>query len=185
MRRALAFALLVLTVAACEPVVETLVPVGAPRIDCQGVPPQQCQEALDMARDNSRAPLVELVVRCTAPPCTIQQGQTEARARFADGSQQTFGSGWSGAVPAPVPVPPEPVGPLPVEPVCLGVPAQVCRDMASSAVSNLQPGSPPVASITVRCTEVCTPTNGTGESVVVFADGTSTGSSWSMSSGGG
>jgi len=68
-----------------------------------------------MARDNATAPLVELVVRCTVLPCTIQQGQTEAQALYADGTRQTFGSGWSGAVPAPMPVPPELVGPLPVE----------------------------------------------------------------------
>ena len=50
MRRALAIALLVLTAAACEPIVETLVPVGEARIDCQGVPPQACGDAHHGAR---------------------------------------------------------------------------------------------------------------------------------------
>jgi hypothetical protein len=150
------------------------------------VPPQVCQQAVNDARINGTAPLVELIIRCTKPPCTVQQGETDVRARYADGTQQTYSSGWSVAVPAPLPVDaPEPVGPLPVEPVCIGVVEQLCHDMASSAISELRPGSPAVESITVRCKTVCLPTKAEGETLVLFADGTSTTSGWGYESGGG
>ena len=171
--------------AACEPVVETVVPVGEARIDCQGVPPQACRDALTMARDNARAPLVELVVRCTVLPCTLQQGQTEARALYADGTQETFGSNWSGAVPAP-PAPavaPDPID-LAVLPECLGVPEALCLEMATDAVSGLPADGPDVRSVTVRCTAVCTSTRAEGETRIVFADGTSTETIWGFESGG-
>jgi hypothetical protein len=196
MRRWAAVAVLALATAAatvaCEQGLETLTPVGETRIDCQGVPPQNCQQALNEARASTSAPLLELVVRCTAPPCTFQEGQIEVRARYADGSSAQWGSGWSGAavpaVPVPVPAPTEaaePVGPLPVEPICLGVPEALCSDMASSAISELPPGSAPVASITVRCTAVCTPTKAQGDTIVVFADGTNLTSGWAFESVGG
>jgi hypothetical protein len=188
MRRGIAIALLVLVAAACEPAVETLVPVGEARIDCQGVPPQQCQQAVNDARSSSAVPLVELIVRCSAPPCTLQQGETQVQARYADGSTSTWGTGWSGAVPAPLPVDPAgplPAVPLPVQPVCLGMPAQLCLEQASSAMTSLPPGSPAVRSITVRCTVVCTPIKGAGETDVTFVDGTSLGSGWGYETTGG
>lgn len=191
MRRGIAIALLValaLVAAACEPALETLVPVGQARIDCGGVPPQVCQQAVNDARSNGTAPLVELIVRCTKPPCTIQQGETQVRARYADGSESTYGSGWSGAMPAPVPPgidPPEPVAPPPVEPVCIGVPESMCLEMAASAFGELPPGSPSVESITVRCKTVCLPTKAEGETTVLFADGTTVSTGWAHESIGG
>ena len=176
---------LVTVTAACEPVVETVFPVGEARIECLGVPARQCQEALDMARADATAPLVELRIRCVAPPCTLQQGETEAVARYADGRQSTFGTGWSGAVPAPPApaVPPDPID-LAVRPVCLGVPEALCLEMARDAVSGLSADGPDVRSITVRCTTVCTPTKAEGETTIVFADGTSTETIWGYVSGG-
>ena len=172
------------TLVACEPALETLTPVGETRVDCQGVLPQHCQEALDQARAVLPVPLVELIVRCTAPPCTVQQGQTEIRARYADGTTHTSGGGWSQAVPAPAPeqpgVEPPPVA-LPVQPACLAVPAATCIEMATSAMTGLPPGSPPVGSITVRCTAVCTMTDGEGETLILFSDGTSMASGWGYS----
>jgi len=188
MRRGIAIALLVLVAAACEPAVETLVPVGEARIDCQGVPPQQCQQAVNDARSSTPVPLVELIVRCSAPPCTFQQGESQVQARYADGSTSTWGSGWSAAVPAPLPVDPAgplPAVPLPVQPVCLGLPGQGCLEQALSAITSLPPGSPAVQSITVRCTAVCTPTKGEGETVVLFVDGTSMESGWGYETMGG
>ncbi len=187
MRRGIAIALLVLAVAACEQGLESQEPIGEPRIDCIGVPPQQCQDALNQARDAASAPLVELVVRCSVPVCTFQQGETQVQARYADGSVGTWGSGWSGPMPA-APVQPgfgEPVGPLPVQPSCLGVAQQVCLDMASSAISELPPGSPAVTSITVRCKAVCTPTKAEGDTIVLFANGTSSNTGWAYESLGG
>lgn len=168
MRWGIAIALLALLAAGCEPALESLTPIGETRIDCQGVPPQQCQQALAEARTASNQPVIALVVRCTAPPCTFQQGQVEVQAQYADGSTSGWGTGWSQAVPAPLPVdpappqpaPPQPAAPLPVEPVCIGVVRSLCLDMARSAMENVTPGSPPVASITIRCTAVCVPNKG-------------------------
>jgi len=193
MRRGIAIALLALLGAACEPALEPLTPIGETRIDCQGVPPQQCQQALNEARAASNLPVVSLIVRCSAPPCTFQQGQIEIQAQFADGTTSGWGSGWSAAVPAPMPVdparpqpaPPQPVAPLPVAPVCIGVVQSLCMDMASNAMINVTPGSPPVASITIRCTAACLPNKGEGQSVVVFADGTNMISEWAFETMGG
>ena len=176
---------LVAVTAACEPVVETVVPLGEARIECLAVPAQRCQEALTMARDNARAPLVELRIRCSVPPCTLQQGQLEAVARYADGGQSTFGTGWSEGVPAP-PAPavaPDPID-LAVLPECLGVPEALCLEMASDAVSGRTADGPEVRSITVRCTAVCTPTKAEGETRIVFADGRSKETIWGFESGG-
>ena len=186
MRRGIAIAILALAAAACEPVQ----PVGETRVDCQGVPPQHCQQALVDARASSNVPLVALIVRCSAPPCTLQQGQIDIQAQYADGNTTGWGSGWSEAVPAPAPPGgggfEDPGGaPLPIDPVCLGVPDLTCQDMAQQAMNNVQPGSPPVASITIRCTAACLPNKGEGKSVVVFADGTNMTSDWGYESGGG
>ena len=186
MRRGIAIALLVVAAVACEPAVAPVQPFGETRIDCQGVPPQQCQQVLAEARDGSNLPVISLVVRCSAPPCTLQQGQIEIQAEYADGSTSGWGSGWGQAVPAPMPAgPPEPIMPLPVDPVCIGVEQSVCLDMASNAMINLTSGSPPVESITIRCTAACLPNKGEGESVVVFADGTKMISEWAFESMGG
>lgn len=185
MGRRIAIAVLVAVAAACEPVSQ---PVGETRLDCQGVPPQQCQQALVDARAGSNVPVVEVVVRCSAPPCALQRGQIAIEAHYADGTTRGWGSAWEDAIPAPMPVepgPPEPAVPLPVEPTCLGVDQSVCLNMARTAMENLPPGSPPVASITVRCTAVCLPTKGEGDSVVVFADGTTSTSGWGYETTGG
>jgi hypothetical protein len=183
MRREIAVAFLAVVAFACEPEVEPLTPVGEARIDCQGVPPQHCQTALDDARAGSTSPLVELIVRCAAPPCTLQQGQIDVQARYADGGQSRSTSGWGVAAPAPGVQEPPVI--LPVEPMCLAVPDTTCLELATSAMSGLPRGGPAVASITVRCTATCTPTNGEGDTVVRFADGTSITSGWGYSSGGG
>jgi len=125
-------------------------------------------------------------VRCAVPVCTVASGEANVIIFYIDGRQDSSGYAWAAAAPAPMPPePPEPPVPLTVEPVCVGVPAESCIEMATSAVAGLPRGGPAVASITVRCTAVCTPTNGEGETVVQFADGTSTTSGWGYSSGGG
>src|SRR5688500_18918175 len=124
MRRGIAIAALILAAAACEPALAPVPPVGETRIDCRGVPPQQCQQALAEARESSHLPVIALKVRCAALPCTFQQGQLEVEAQYADGSTMGWGSAWGEGVPEPMPVdpvPPEPAVPLPVEPVCIGV----------------------------------------------------------------
>jgi hypothetical protein len=174
-------AVLALAVAACGSAVETLTPLET--VDCQGVPAQQCQEAADQARGVSRARLLQVVVRCATPPCTDQAGQLDAQATYDDGTGTAWSSAWGAVVPGQPGMGGAPAA-LPVRPVCLGVAEAICLEMASSTVSGLPPGGPAVRSISVRCTTVCTPTKAEGAMSIVFADGTSTFSSWGYDSGG-
>jgi hypothetical protein len=82
-------------------------------------------------------------------------------------------------------VAPVPAVLLPIDPVCIGVEQSVCLDMARNGLENVEPGKPPIASITVRCTGVCQPSKGAGDSIVVFEDGTNMTSSWAYESVGG
>jgi hypothetical protein len=80
--------------------------------------------------------------------------------------------------------PAQPVA-LPVAPICLGVPLEQCRDMASSLLDPTALGDQAadrVTKITVRCKGVCTPKNGEGETRIDFDDGTNLTSSWGYSS---
>lgn len=174
-------AVLALAAAACGSAVETLTPLET--VDCQGVPAQQCQEAVDQARGVSRAKLVQVVVRCSAPSCTDQAGQLDVQASYDDGTGTAWGSAWGAAVPGQ-PGMGGPAVPLPVRPVCLGVAEAICLEMASSTVSGLPAGGPAVRSISVRCTAVCTPTKAEGAMSIVFVDGTSTISTWGYEGGG-
>lgn len=182
MRRAIAVVLMAVVAAACGSAPESPTPIGIGPIDCQGVPAQQCQEAVDQARGVSRAMLVQVLVRCSAPPCTDQAGQIQVQAQYADGSTTGWSSAWAGAVPAG-PDQGAPAGQLPVRPVCLGVAEAMCLDMAMSAAGELPP-DPAVRSISVRCTAVCTPTKGEGTTTVVLANGTTVLSNWGYESGG-
>jgi hypothetical protein len=88
------------------------------------------------------------------------------------------------AIPPGQAAPAQPVV-LPVAPICLGVPLEQCRDMASTFFEPLALGdhaADQVTRITVRCKGVCTPKNGEGETRVDFADGTNLISSWGYSS---
>jgi hypothetical protein len=154
-------------------------------VDCQGVPAQQCEGAVEQARGVSRATLVQVVVRCSAPPCTDEAGQMDVQALYSDGNTTGWSSAWAAAVPMPAPTPLiQPDAPLSIKPLCLNVPDAICEEMAWSSVSGLPSGGPAVRSISVRCSAVCTPTKAEGTVSIVFADGTSTFSSWGYDGGG-
>jgi hypothetical protein len=151
-------------------------------VDCQGIPAGTCQEIVTDARRNAEPGTVPVAIRavCISPPCTLQVGEVEVQVQYSNGTTQAFSMGWAQAEPeeAPVPggVPAD--GGLPGDPVCHGVPDRPCREMAASAAGD-DPQGREIESVIVRCRAVpCTSTRGSGDTVVLFTDGTSTTSEW-------
>jgi invasion protein IalB len=68
---------------------------------------------------------------------------------------------------------------------CQGIEPEPCRDMAEGIASSRRPNDPPLHTVLVRCTAgPCTRAGGSGETVLVFADGSSRSvGSWSYSTG--
>jgi len=150
-------------------------PPAQPLVDCVGVPPDICQGAIRDARLNAPAGSVpvRVQVRCTQV-CLPASGQTQIDVQYSDGTTTTFGSSWEQAVPGNQP---QPV--LPVQPTCVGVPPERCRETALGAAPG-EDGRPAVLSIVVTCTKPpCTEVAGDGDMVVTFADRTTAESSWS------
>ena len=88
------------------------------------------------------------------------------------------------AIPSDQATPARPVG-LPVVPVCIGVPLEQCRDMATTWFEGSNLGehqANQVVRITVRCSTVCTPRNGDGDTRIDFTDGTNLTSGWGYAS---
>jgi hypothetical protein len=169
-----------LTVLTCSPPAAPAVPVGAQPVVCQGVPRAACQQAVDTI-GGRRGAVARVVVRCKQPVCSDATGEADVIIFFADGRQETSGYGWASAPAAPVPVITQP--PLPVEPVCEGVPFQKCLEMATSGLDGSTAGA--VGKITVHCSAVCTPTSGSGETTYEYVDGRpSVTSSWNYEGGG-
>jgi len=75
--------------------------------------------------------------------------------------------------------------PLPVVPVCQGVPAEKCLEFARSGARDLGLGGPDITRIVVRCAVQCTPTKGEGSTDLTFAGGTTLSSGWGYESIGG
>ena len=151
-------------------------PPAQPVVDCVGVPPDICQGAVRDAQRNappgSLAVLVQVI--CTTQVCLPASGQTQVDVQYSDGTTTTFGSAWEQAVPGNQPQPF-----LPVQPTCVGVPPERCRETALRAAP-VEDGRPAVLSIVVRCTRPpCTDVAGDGNMVVTYADRTTTNSSWS------
>jgi hypothetical protein len=179
----MAIALMALGLLACEPAPVPGAPAGgggAPQIACQGVPNSVCKQALDTT-GAAQGAVAQVIVRCSQPVCTEQSGEADVLVLFRDGRQVTSNYGWAAApaVPAPLMTPP----PLPVEPICEGVPFQKCIDTAISGLDGSSADK--VGKITVHCSAVCTPTSGTGETTYEFVDGRpSVTSSWNYEGGG-
>ena len=179
----------VLALAGCGGVAATPVPVEVlPSIECTRIPAQTCREIVDSARREADPGTVPVRIRavCTRAMCTPQGGDASIEVLYSNGRSDNHSIGWAGAVGVdpgpPPPVEPLPV-PLPVEPICLGIAAEPCRERAREASeSNLGRGD--IRGIVVRCTGVCTPEQGTGTTLVTFADGTTTTSDWGYASGG-
>ena len=154
-----------------------------PPVECLGIPASTCQEIVTSARLSAPRGTVPVRIRavCTQPPCTLQRGDVSIDVTYSDGSTQSSGMGWAG----PGAGDPAPVAPnLPVEPTCIAVPVSPCRDRALEAVmANGDLGA--IRAIAVRCTiAACTDTQGTGETLLTFADGSTSTSGWGYSSGG-
>jgi hypothetical protein len=154
-----------------------------PIVDCVGVPGEKCQSAVveAMADPATRSHVRAITIRCTAPVCTMREGQTSVTVLLDDGSQLTTGSGWAAAEPAvPGPGRGQPV-PLPVKPVCIGVPPKHCEEFAQGSLDGLGPRPvDTIVSIVVRCEAgvACIETRGSGSTDVTFRDGTKQTSDW-------
>jgi hypothetical protein len=176
-------ALVALGILGCEPAAVPAAPGadgGAPQVACQGVPDSICKQALDTT-GAAQGAVAQVIVRCRQPVCTEQSGEADVLVLFRDGRQVTSNYGWAAAPAAPVPVITPP--PIPVQPICQGVPFQQCIDMATSGLDGNTAAA--VGKITVHCSAVCTPTSGSGESTYEFVDGRpSVTSSWAYEGGG-
>lgn len=82
---------------------------------CVGLPNATCERMLAEAQQQMPGvAVVGAVIRCTVAICTDAQGEASIRVDFANGRYVEYGTGWAQsmpepAVPAPVPVPDEPV----------------------------------------------------------------------------
>jgi hypothetical protein len=113
-------------------------------------------------------------VTCTPGICTELQGAVSIEVVYADGSRSNSGFVW-GADRNPVQMPGPPA--LTVVPVCIRIDATHCRNMAENAQGGRQ-FPPPIRSIVVTCAAVCGATNGSGMTVITYADGTTDDGSW-------
>lgn len=182
LRRSVSALVALLLLAACEPLSGTPAPVGETRFDCSTVPGNTCRDVLADAKLNgSGAAVVELVVRCSTPPCTPMQGEADVSVRYADGGTLTWSIGWSGPVPAQ-PAAPVPPAAAPVEPTCVGVDPAMCLEVARQMASEVPAGRPPIVALDVRCTSVCTASKAEGEVLITLADGTTMTTGWAQES---
>lgn len=163
-------------------------PPASPRISCQGVPPERCDEAVasvELSLPNTAPAAIE--VMCVSGTCTPESGAMDTVVTLSDGSQlRSTTITWSQAVapdrvpgkPLPDPQPqPTPLPVAAVKPLCQGVPASMCETMAETAFGELSTEA--VVSILVRCGEPpCTDKHGVGETLVTYADGTTGTSGW-------
>jgi hypothetical protein len=146
---------------------------------CIGMPDPVCQTQLADAERTSplgSEGIVGIQVRCSVASCTEASGEASITISYGDGRTASFGTGWAMAAPAPVGVP-APQTPMPVEPVCVGVPVGWCRDMAVGA-DGMGDGTQRVASIVISCTAICNEEMGDGTTVVTFMDGTKREAQW-------
>ena len=153
---------------ACDTAVVQPQPVANPQVVCLAVPDQACRQAFDIS---GAAPgsVAQVVVQCTVPVCTNENGEADVTVVFIDGRRESSGYGWAGAGGGAPAVPVQPPVPLTIAPVCLGVALAQCVDMAATGPEGEGVG-PEVASITVRCTSVCT-NGGSGQTTYEYKDG--------------
>lgn len=137
--------------------------------ECVGFPADVCQRQLvELEREGiGHGGVAGYRIVCTSGSCTSSQGEGTETVVFADGTGRDRGFGY--AVPIGMPTG-QTFGPLPIEPVCLGVPAEWCLEMARTGAENVADWSSIVA-ITVRCTGSCTTSSGDGETRVRLIDG--------------
>ena len=153
-------------------------PPVAPGQTCEGLAPDICQrEVANLLASRPGERLTGFHMRCVKVPCTAQSGEALVEIAWANGSAETYTSGWAGAEPAiPGPIQPEPA--LTLEPTCVGLPRAACQDMAEAALDDA--GGAPVAEIRITCERAggCDDRVGEGTAVVVLADDTELVSTW-------
>jgi hypothetical protein len=159
-------------------------PVASPAITCTGLPPEKCDEAVkSVARSLPNEHPVAIDVSCVSGSCSLQNGLMDTVVTLSGGSQLrgstlSWGDGTAGGGKGfPVPAVPAPA----VAPICQGVPIDQCNQMASSMGPETGHGA--IVQIVVRCTKAaCTEKDGEGDTVVTYADGTTSSSGWGYSS---
>jgi hypothetical protein len=169
-----AIAVVAMIVAACNPreapvePVEPVDPIGDAHVVCLGVSNDMCQLAVDSIdgppEELTGTRIVRIEVRCTLPACTETDGDAEVTLYFADGQQWTAGHSWTSAPPVEA-LPP----PVRIEPTCIGVPFQMCHDLSVTGPEGHGIDAS-VKSVTVRCSAVCTPEAGSGQTIYEFID---------------
>lgn len=173
-------ALFIASAAACEPVPQATVPVqGVAPVECVGIPEGTCREVVQNARANAAPGTLPVRIRavCAQAACTPASGEVSVDVLYSDGRQENYVMGWAG--PAFPGDPGEPRPDLAVEPVCQGVPAVQCRQMALGVGDEGPPGFR-VLSIVVTCTAPpCTAVSGDGDTILTYQDGTRVTGSWS------
>jgi len=155
---------------------------GAPNLPpgtraCVGFPADVCaRRVAELEREGAtHGGVVAYRIACSSASCTAEQGQGTEAVVFADRTGRELGFGYA----VPVGPPPEATfGPLPVTPVCLGVPAGWCAEHARAGVEMIADWSA-IATVTVRCTRSCSATAGDGETRVLLLDGTEQTQGWS------
>jgi hypothetical protein len=157
----------------------------APRVECQGVPPEQCAEYAGRWPEGSTTggeEVVGVVVTCVSSSCTAGAGEVQVSVRLRSGEvRQVGGGGWSGARGNP----PESAQALPegVSIGCVDVPRSVCDEQASNAIQGLSAESGPIIGITVRClADVCTERKGEGETRIMLRGSPSVVVNWAYES---
>ena len=156
------------------------IPAGESCVDIEQI---ACKARIKAAIDGlgpGHPPIVGVLVRCTSVPCTDVAGEGETIVQFADGSQA--GSGWAfAAAPAPGGAP-APATPMPVDPVCIGIPREACVEFGTG-----EPGDPAkqgisIVGILVQCTTSCDTRAGEGKTTFTYSDGTTQETSWNYAS---
>ncbi len=150
-----------------------------PAVSCAGAPWDKCADIVRSIVPNAAgARPVRVAVTCVARVCNASVGDVSVEVIFEDGSRSSSGQGWQSlGGPPGMKQPPAPAPSLPVEPVCLAIADERCRDLATTA---LDLGRPPetVRSITVTCEQACTAASGSGTTRVVWDDGSQDEMSW-------
>ena len=123
------------------------------------VPTRTCKGAFDIS---GAAPgsVAQIVVQCTAPVCTNDNGEANVTIVFIDGRRESSGYAWAGAE-AP---------PLQIAPVCLGVPLAHCLDVAATGPEGEGVGPRDGWVRANACTTVFT-NGGSGQTTYEFKDG--------------
>ncbi len=109
-------------------------PAPSPRVTCVGIPPEKCDEAVaSVMRSLLDASPEAIDVTCVSSGCTSSAGSMDTVVTLSGGRQLhanplTWGNGGGPQLPPVVPGMP----PLPVAPICLGIPDEMCRQMAGS-----------------------------------------------------